>query len=452
MSRVRWLLGGMVLVAGAGCASLKPGPGGSGPELVGLTARLSARLGPALALAVDGAVSGRPAVIRMDAASPLSRASPGCFPSPPRSTGTVRFRRPWGAQAELPEAWLDGLEVAGRRLRRRLVAVEPADPIAGLGCEVWLGTDALGALAMEVDPPSGTVSFTEPRPRSDYRDAIALDRDPVTDRFLIPVRLRFGDVELSAPFVLSTATPRSSLGASVAAAARLPDADGHGPTLLELQPGASLRRATLVTRRDWTSTAAAGELGADVWGRFKLRIDLAAQVVALVRPTTIEAGGRPVCGSSKEPSCFSVRAQRAGGGGAPWRVSLSAGRELPEGALVWLELRRGASALPCRAAFSLWPSDQGASLAVELPSPGLREAGCDDDLQAATAIVPAAVDDAGPEEGCPGECVLLQRGGSGDLTCQCATFGSLRAPPAREQATREQVLPPEPEPQDPTGP
>jgi len=449
VTRARWLLG--VTLASAGCAALKPGPGGPSEELVGLTARLSARSGPALALAVDGTASGRPAVIRIDVASPLTRASTACFQGqgqgPPKSHGTVRFHRPWGAAAELPEAWLDGVEISGRRLRKRLVAVEP-----GAECEVWLGTDALGALAMEIDPPAGTVAFSASRPRSSYRDAIDLDRDPKTDRFLLPVRLRFGEVELSAPFVLSTASARSTLGGSVAAAARLPAAEAYGPSLLALAPGASLRWATLVVRSDWTSTAAAGELGADVWGRFKLRIDLGALVLALVRTTTIEAGGRPVCASSREPSCFTVRAERAGGGGSPWRVSLSAGKDLPEGAVVWLELRRDAAPLSCRAAFSLWPSDHGASLAVDLPSPGLREAGCDADLQAATAILPAAVDESGPEEACPGECVLLQRGGTGDLTCQCATFGSLRAPPARGKAMLEQDLPPEPEPQDPTGP
>ena len=70
-ARARWLLGVTLALASAGCAALKPGPGGSSEELIGLTARLSARSGPALALAVDGAVSGRPAVIRIDIASPL---------------------------------------------------------------------------------------------------------------------------------------------------------------------------------------------------------------------------------------------------------------------------------------------------------------------------------------------------------------------------------------------
>jgi len=300
-----------------------------------------------------------------------------------------------------------------------------------------------------VDPPAGTVTFTATRPRASYIDAIDLDRDPTTDRLLLPVRLRFGDVELAAPFVLSTADTRSSLGGSVAAAARLPDADAYGPTLLALAPGASLRFATLVTRHDWTSTAAAGELGADVWGRFKLRIDPAALAMVATRtqPTTIEAAGRPLCASSKEPTCLSLHAERAGDRG--WRLSFSAGRDLPEGAVVWLDLHRGSTPLSCRAAFSVWPSDRGTSLAVELPSAGLRDAGCDADLQAATAITPAAMDESGPEIACPGECLLLQSGSGGDFTCQCSTYGDLRSPPARGKAMLEEGLPPEPEPSDP---
>jgi len=437
----RWLVAVLVVVS-AGCATLKSGAV-AGQELIGLTARLSARSGPALSLAVDGAAAGHPAVIRIDVASPLSRATAGCFgTSTPKSRGTVRFRRPWGAKAELPEAWLDGIELSGRRLGKKLVAVEQGD-----GCDVWLGTDALGAVAMEVDPPAGTVTFTASRPRAGSTDAIDLDRDPTTDRLLLPVRLRFGDVELAAPFVLSTADTRSSLGGSVAAAAHLPDADAYGPSLLALSPGASLRYATLVTRHDWTSTAAAGELGADVWGRFKLRIDPAALTLQLVLPTTIEAGGRSLCTSSKEPSCLGLRAEHTGDRG--WRLSFSTGRDLPEGAVVWLDLQHGSTALPCRAAFSVWPSDQGTSLAVELPSAGLKEAGCDADLQAATAVTPAAVDESGPEIACPGECLLLQRGSGGDFTCQCSTYGDLRAPPARGKAMLEEGLPPEPEPSDP---
>ncbi|HVE85543.1 MAG TPA: hypothetical protein VND93_21970 [Myxococcales bacterium] len=448
MSRVRWLLGVVLAgaMAGAGCASLKPPPGGAGQSLAGVKARLSARSGPALALAVDGAVAGRPAVIRIDLASALSRATAACFEGPPGSRGTVRFRRPWGAKAELPEAWLGDVELGGRHLGKWLVAVE-STPSGAMGpaCEVWLGTDALGPLAIEVDPPAGTVAFTASRPRSAYgREVIPLDRDPKTDRLLVPVRLRFGDVELAAPFILSTAEVRSTLGGAVAAAARLPDAEAYGPSLLELDQGSSLRWATLLTRHDWTSTAAAGELGADVWGRFKLRIDTGAQVLALARRTTIEAAGRPVCGTP-EPSCFAVRAERSG---QAWRVSFSAGRDLPEGAVVWLDLKGAPGASACRAAFSLWPADRGASLAVDLPSPGLGDAGCDADLQAATSIVPAAVDESGPEAACPGECLLLQRG-DGDLTCQCSTFGTLRAPPARGPALLEQDLPPEQEPEDP---
>jgi hypothetical protein len=434
-----------VTLASAGCAALRPSPATTGgQELIGLTARLSARSGPALSLAVDGTASGRPAVIRMDLASPLSRATPGCFPqAPPKSHGTVRFRRPWGAPAELPEAWLDGVEIGGRRLQKRLVAVEQ-----GQGCDVWLGADALASMAMEVDPPAGTVTFTASRPRSSYgAGAIDLDRDPTTDRLLLPVRLRFGDVELSAPFLLSTAEPRSTLSGVVAGTAGLPDADAYGPSLLALAPGASLRFATLLTRRDWTSTAAAGELGADVWGRFKLRIDPAALALMLVRPTTIEEGGRSTCASSKEPSCLTLHAERTGDRG--WRVSFTAARDLPEGAVAWLDLQRGTETLPCRAALSLWPSDRGTSLAVDLPSPGLREAGCDADLQAATALTPAAVDESGPEIACPGECLLLQQGRGGDLTCQCSTFGTLREPPARGNVMPEEHLPPEPEPQDP---
>src|SRR6185369_2389959 len=90
-----------VVVVIAGCATVKPSAG-AGQELFGLTARLSARSGPALSLAVDGAAGGHPAVIRIDVASPLTRATAGCFgTASPKSRGTVRFRRPWGAKAEL---------------------------------------------------------------------------------------------------------------------------------------------------------------------------------------------------------------------------------------------------------------------------------------------------------------------------------------------------------------
>lgn len=279
------------------CATLAPARGGGGGgELIGLSAPISASVsasasagaGPARSLAVDGAAAGRPAVIRIDLSSPLTRASTACFAGAPRSQGVVRFRRPWGTPVELPEASLDGLEIAGRRLGRRLVAVEPG---GGAGCEVWLGTDALGQVAVDVDFTAGTVAFSASRPRSGYQGALALDRDPTTDWLLVPVRLRFGEVEMGAPFVLSTASERSTLGEGAAAAAGLPRAEAHAPALLELEPGASLRSVTLVNRSDWTSTAAVGELGADVWGRFNPRIDVGSSVLVLSKPAAAAAEG-----------------------------------------------------------------------------------------------------------------------------------------------------------------
>ena len=80
--------------------------------------------------------------------APLSSISEACYaPGPlPETRGQVRLATPSGRWRELPEVELRGFSVGGRRLPAQVVALVPG----GRGCEVTLGSDLLGGLALEL--------------------------------------------------------------------------------------------------------------------------------------------------------------------------------------------------------------------------------------------------------------------------------------------------------------
>lgn len=451
-----------VAALAAGCAGVRSSGDFPSGELHGLRAQLSARAGPALSLTVDGSVGGTPALVRLDVASALSRVAAGCFKSAPSSRGTVRFQRPAGAMVTLQEVTLEGVVVAGRRLPKRQWAVEPS---VAADCVVWVGTDVLGRAAIDVEPGTAQVRINPGRPRSEYvglpllvagseRAVVELDRDPTSDRLLVPASVRFGDSEVAVPFILATAAERSTLGAPVAAAARLPAAPAYAPRRLDLAPGFGLERVTLLHHPSWTNRAAAGELGADVWGRFELRIDLEAGVLLLSRPRKLMEEGRQVCpadrpqGRPSEEDCARVRAKRGAGG--DWRVLLSVETDLPDGATMWLDLEDAPGS--CRVGFSLWPADRGVTVLAHLPATGLPWPDCEQALRATTKIGPGLLENDGPIEGCPGDCVMFGRRSSDEVECQCSTYGALTEPPQPDSGKskkRKVRMREAPEPADP---
>lgn len=446
----------------AGCSGLRP-PGEAAPgELHGLHAPLSTVAGPALSLTLDGSVGFTRALVRLDVSSALSRIAVGCFPSTPSSRGTVRFQRTAGAKVVLPESYVYDVVVAGRRLAGRVWGIEPSVQ----DCVVWVGTDVLGRAVIDVDPSEGRVHISAGRPRSEYvglaprvdgleRAVVDLYREPTSDQLLVPARVRFGDKEVAFPFVFSTAHERSSLGAPAVAMARLPQAAGYAPRSLELAPGLALEQATLVHHPSWSNKAAAGQLGADVWGRFDTRIDLEAGVLLLTRPVKVVQGGKQVCRGSRrsehptEEDCVSVRAERSLIGGG-WRVVVSVGADIPAGATMWLDLD---SPSPCRVGFSLWPADRGVTVLAQLEGADPAWSECGALIGETASIGPGVLEADGPIEGCPGDCLMYGRGGGSDeIECLCSTYGSLTEPLEKEgqkPKKRRVKLLEAPEPADP---
>ncbi len=242
-------------------------------DLAGFEAPLFDREGPVRA-SVQGSLKGRPVEVELELASPLSRISGGCFEGEIHSPGSVDAPKWSGGFERLPEVKVSGAKVGELTLAERMMALSPRTD----ACVLTLGTDVLAPYVMEVDPQARTLALRAPTPElpAAWRKAahLQLTRDPRTDWPLLPAQLFRGDVVKVSTFVLSTARAQSAL--APASFARQGEAQPEGATVdvdaLELAPSVGVSRLNLPVQAEWKQPVAAGVLGADVWGWFKVRI------------------------------------------------------------------------------------------------------------------------------------------------------------------------------------
>lgn len=437
----------------AACLSRGAGPKGSG-DLSGLT--LPLKSSPGLKLSVDGAVQGARAEVVFDVASPLSRATRGCFDDdPPTTGGTVRIPRPDGETDPVNEVLVHGLSIGAHRFRPLLAGLEARDK-----CVVTIGNEVLVHWALSVDVARRTVTFSPskslehwraqavepPKDRAGFEShLLELTRDPRTDWPLLPVRVTQGAAELVGPFVLSTGEPQSQISADAARASglrtgfellegiELPDGVQVPPELetfkgimydtVELAPGVGIREGALrALPGDGRQSGASGVLGCDLWGRFDAVIDVGANVLLLQRPRVLVSGAHQRCdrdGRTDEESCFELQVGKTKAAliatGTVWRA-------LPEGGRLHFDFSssKGRISSPCRMGLTFSPTDRGESTQHELPWEQLEQVmpACASALKDASSVELAMFEDGALPE-CPGTCAFAQDLRSGRVSCEC---------------------------------
>src|SRR5450631_2985418 len=144
---------GLLLLA-AGCTHLAPF---SPRALVGQT--FSLRPGWSMALALDGAVAGRPAIIRLAVEEPLSRVTEGCFESPPEVVARVDTGGSADAGPAAKARFQEQVVASDVRLGARVLGDVRALRDAGESCELTLGSEVLIGFVLEVSPAARTVTF-----------------------------------------------------------------------------------------------------------------------------------------------------------------------------------------------------------------------------------------------------------------------------------------------------
>jgi hypothetical protein len=416
-----------------------------------------------MALALDGSVAGRAAVVRLAVEEPLSRVTEGCFESPPEvvarvETGTAHVADGGTEAGPARVAFQDEVVASDVRMGSRLLGDVRALREAGEGCEVTLGSEVLIGFVLEVDPGARTVTFhagmpAAPRFQADDSVVLELTRDPKTDRPSLAVQLATGGLPLTVPMVLATGS--AAVEVSVDAGRALTGRDARGRsfalTSLALAPNWVLHHAAASvmgvapadTGKDEGPLVSApglfGVLGADAWGHYRILLDLRDQRLVLYRrPLPVEGQSGP-----ESWTHLSSDSEKTGS-----RVRLISWQMLERGGRVPLEPAH-VRLSSCRIGLTLGPEDPGASLEVVVPWAALEKElpQCAKEL----ATVPAwtgELETSGPRP-CSGTCVYAQELASGRTVCSCA---SQRAP---EIVPTQRMTPPvqeEPEPKDPTPP
>lgn len=463
--RAGWLAG--LLLGAAACTHLTPF---TPRALAGQT--VSLRPGWSMVLAIDGAVGGRAAVVRLAVEEPLSRVTAGCFETPPEvvarvdthllATGGGVDAGTAAASSRSQEAVIAPQVRLGDRTLGDVQAL--SDP--GADCTLTLGSEVLLAFVLEVNPGARTVTFHPQFPptppfRSEESVVLDLTRDPTTDRASLAVQLETRGAPLTVPMVLGTATGAVEVSSAVGRALAGADAGGrvlalsalafapdwvlrHVDAVVDGAPGQGpapdgaepLPQSPSVTD---PRPVRPGLLGAQSWGHYRVLIDLRGQHLVLYRRPP------PVEGQAGPQSWTHLSSDSTATGS---RVRLITWEMLPAGGVVPLEPSR-ARLRSCRVGLTLAPEDPGATLEVTVPWPGLERElpGCAKEL----AAVPAwsgELDPSGPKP-CTGTCIYAQEVESGRTVCSCA---DRRAPdvlaPARAGPPGK-TAPEEPEPEDP---
>jgi hypothetical protein len=389
--------------------------------------------------------------VQLDPGAPLSFATPACAGATPEGR-SVTVADPFGPDEAFALTRVHGLELGGAA-----VPDFAAGLIAGKGCLLVLGGDALAGLALEVRagartvtfrPSAGAAAWLATVPAGHEVQALALTREPRHDWPLLAVRVSQGRAHFTGPLLFSAREPRSRLyetpareaglrpGLELLRGLPLPDGlalpaklkalRGFAVDQVELTPGFGVSSLLLGLEAGAAPHAPLGVLGADVWGRFDAIIDLPAKVVVLHRPRVLISGAGAQCdrgGAPSQEACFELHSRRVETG---LEVALVVWRALPEGAHVTLDLT-GVEQRRCKVGLTFPPTDRGRSSSHLLPWSRLREAlpSCGEALSRATGVAPGLLED-GPMPGCPGVCAFAQDLESGRLTCECqATHPSL---------------------------
>ncbi len=427
----------------------------------------SLRAGWSMALAVDGTVAGRPAVIHLAVEEPLSRVTEGCFEGAPEAvsrvdTGRVVADAGAGSRDRFQEQVLARGVLLGSRLLGDVRALR--DP--GAACELTLGSEVLIGFVLEVNPEARTVSLHPEMPASppfQSEESLVLDLtlDPRTDRPSLAVQVDTLGNPLTLPMVLATAQAEVELSAQ---AGRALGGDAPGllaPTSLALAPGWELHhllvsvRAPPATEPDAgnpdgeprATPTLSGVLGADAWGHYRALIDLRGQHLVLHRrPPPVEGGPGAESwthlSSESTPHGSQVRF-------ISWQV-LDREGQLPLEP-TYVPVRH------CRVGLTLGPLDPGASLQVAIPWPALeREL---PDCARELAAVPAwtgELDVAPASPPCTGTCVYAQALDGGPTLCSCSGAGrasrasvpkpTLAVPASEAQEPRDPPRPRKPAP------
>jgi hypothetical protein len=417
-----------------------------------------------MALAVDGSVSGRPAIIHLAVEEPLSRVTSGCFESSPETVARVDTgSAPLDAGPEPRPRFRTQVLANNVRLGSRALGDVTALLETGEACQLTIGSEVLIGFVLEVNPGARTVTFhaempTSPVYRTEESVVLELTLDPRTDKPSLAVQLDAAGRPLTLPMVLATAD--SQVRVSAQAGRELAGSEVGGQSLvpksLSLSPGWALHHvlvSVLEASAEEGAPAPAqseppsspplfGALGANAWGHYRVLIDLRGQHLVLYRrPSVVEGGPGPESwthlSSESTPTGSLLRF-------ISWQP-LDRGGQLPlEPGYVQLK--------SCRLGLTLGPEDPGASLAVAIPWPGLLKQM--PDCAHEVARVPAWTGDldvAAPSRLCPGTCLYAQELATGRTLCECAG----RPPVLREQppeATPDAPGLEGPEPVDPAKP
>src|SRR5690606_34306680 len=279
------------LVIASGCASTPRGVRGPpGRPLEGAVLRLASTMGRALV--VEGRVGPHAARVHLDVTKPRTLVTEGCLRGVQvvQEGGRVSIPDAFGEVETVEELALRDLSIGGRRLAAMQVGLR-----RGEACEVWLGLDVLSAYALEWEPLRREIRFSAPLGAEAYPlipvaadeevGLVRLSREPRTDVPLLPMRLSLETLQFAGTFLLSTVDEHSQLflpPGALEAAAALGDEEVIAPRTLEVAPGLQLQHAPLRLAEQGTGTLM-GVLGADIWGRFDLVLDLRAGVLRLSR-------------------------------------------------------------------------------------------------------------------------------------------------------------------------
>jgi hypothetical protein len=395
-------------------------------------------------LAVDGQFDGTRARVQFEVASPMTLVTTACTDEAFMASSRVTLVDPLGGAESWPLIHVDALRVGDVRL-----APFEAALVEGRQCEVVLGADLLGDVALQVDPAARVLSLVPARTREGWLEyarglpgevqLVELTRDPRHDWPLVAVRVAQGPNALTAPFLFSTRQTRSRVLSVPAGQAGLkaPTELFEGVTLpkdfvlptelvalrdvpydaFELSPGFGVHAGSL-ERIDGDAPGLAGVVGADVWGHFEATIDLAAQVVVLHRPRLLEAGTQARCERGAlegEEACYALAQTKQPQGVL---VSAAVWRPLAEGGRLYLDVT--GPTVPCRLGLSFGPGDRGRSTQHLFPWPRLKETmpACAEALSQATAVSFGLFDEPASKE-CPGVCAFVEDLKSGRVSCEC---------------------------------
>lgn len=437
---------GGLCIALLGCSHSAP----AGPRAVaGQT--LPLRPGWSMALALDGTVAGRPAVVRLAVEEPFSRVTDGCFASPPEVVGQVDTRLLGAGPADggsPGETLRDSVLAGDVRLGTRSFGDLRALRDQGASCELTLGSEVLIGFVLEVNPGARTVTFHVQAPaapafQSEESVSLELTRDPRTDRPSLAVQLDAGTAPLTLPMLLATASRIVEVSAD--AGRQLSGREVSGRTLalasLGLAPGWALRHVDVAVAPapgPGSVPMVSGVLGADAWGHYRILLDLRGQRLVLFRrPPPVEgrsgAESWTHLSSDSTPSGTLVRF-------VSWQM-------LDRGAVLPLEPARGRLA-SCRIGLTLSPEDPGLSLEVVVPWEGLAKdlPRCAQELGAVPAWTGELQETA--SRPCAGSCLYAQDIPSARTVCSCGRG----PPPPPPPAVRRAPPPPAPAEAEPTDP